>query len=141
MSSGGQVQDGSAGESDLSVLLVHGVPWQNSTLANSGGSLQRRLGRRLDPAGGLEEQTEEWSSPLRLGRDELIDHMLASRALVATLDHGEIDNHHLPDEAGAFRAYVTCPRPTTPRWPPSFSCLTTSRYCVAREAAQQREGK
>jgi exonuclease III len=33
----------------------------------------------------------------------MIDHVLASRALLATLDHTEIHNEYLPDESGAFR--------------------------------------
>ena len=42
-------------------------------------------------------------SLFHLGRGEMIDHVLASRALLATLDHTEIHNEYLPDESGAFR--------------------------------------
>ena len=39
-------------------------------------------------------------SLFHLGRGEMIDHVLASRALLATLDHTEIHNEYLPDESG-----------------------------------------
>lgn len=42
-------------------------------------------------------------SLFHLGRGEMIDHILASRALLATLDATEIHNEYLPDESGAFR--------------------------------------
>jgi endonuclease/exonuclease/phosphatase family metal-dependent hydrolase len=48
-------------------------------------------------------------SLFHLGRGEMIDHVLASRALLATLDHAEIHNEYLPDESGAFRTDVKFP--------------------------------
>jgi exonuclease III len=39
----------------------------------------------------------------------MIDHVLASRALLATLAHTEIHNEYLPDESGAFRTDVKFP--------------------------------
>ena len=48
-------------------------------------------------------------SLFHLGRGEMIDHVLASRALLATLDHTEIHNEYLPDESGAFRTDVKFP--------------------------------
>jgi endonuclease/exonuclease/phosphatase family metal-dependent hydrolase len=48
-------------------------------------------------------------SLFHLGRGEMIDHVLASRALLATLEHTEIHNEYLPDESGAFRTDVKFP--------------------------------
>jgi endonuclease/exonuclease/phosphatase family metal-dependent hydrolase len=48
-------------------------------------------------------------SLFHLGRGEMIDHVLASRALLATLDHTEIHNEYLPDESGAFRTDLKFP--------------------------------
>ena len=48
-------------------------------------------------------------SLFHLARGEMIDHVLASRALLATLDHTEIHNEYLPDESGAFRTDVKFP--------------------------------
>jgi Endonuclease/Exonuclease/phosphatase family len=48
-------------------------------------------------------------SLFHLGRGEMIDHVLASRALLATLEHAEIHNEYLPDESGAFRTDVKFP--------------------------------
>ena len=48
-------------------------------------------------------------SLFHLGQGEMIDHVLASRALLATLDHTEIHNEYLPDESGAFRTDVKFP--------------------------------
>jgi predicted extracellular nuclease len=48
-------------------------------------------------------------SLFHLGRGEMIDHVLASRALLATLQHIEIHNEYLPDESGAFRTDVKFP--------------------------------
>jgi endonuclease/exonuclease/phosphatase family metal-dependent hydrolase len=48
-------------------------------------------------------------SLFHLGRGEMIDHVLASRALLATLAHTEIHNEYLPDESGAFRTDVKFP--------------------------------
>ena len=48
-------------------------------------------------------------SLFHLGQREMIDHVLASRALLATLDHTEIHNEYLPDESGAFRTDVKFP--------------------------------
>ena len=48
-------------------------------------------------------------SLFHLGRGEMIDHVLASRALLASLDHTEIHNEYLPDESGAFRTDVKFP--------------------------------
>ena len=42
-------------------------------------------------------------SLLHLGRGEMIDHIMASRALIRYFDHTEIHNEALPDESGAFR--------------------------------------
>jgi predicted extracellular nuclease len=53
-------------------------------------------------------------SLFHLGRGEMIDHVLASRALLATLDHSEVHNEYLPDESGAFRTDVKSPSPTMP---------------------------
>jgi exonuclease III len=39
----------------------------------------------------------------------MIDHVLASRALLASLQHTEIHNEYLPDESGAFRTDVQFP--------------------------------
>jgi hypothetical protein len=51
MSSDAQLQDGIEYKHDLGVLFVHGIgeQRQNSTLARFGGSLERWLGRSLDP--------------------------------------------------------------------------------------------
>jgi hypothetical protein len=53
MPSGTQVQDQAPEQYDLGVLFVHGIgdQQQNSTLARFGGSLQRWLGRWLEPDG------------------------------------------------------------------------------------------
>lgn len=61
MSSDAQVQDASGWKNDLGVLFVHGIgeQRQNSTLARFGGSLQRWLGRSLDPAVEPEEPATE----------------------------------------------------------------------------------
>jgi exonuclease III len=48
-------------------------------------------------------------SLFHLGRGEMIDHVLASRALLASLEHTEIHNEYLPDESGAFRTDVKFP--------------------------------
>jgi endonuclease/exonuclease/phosphatase family metal-dependent hydrolase len=48
-------------------------------------------------------------SLFHLGRGEMIDHVLASRALLAALEHTEIHNEYLPDESGAFRTDVKFP--------------------------------
>jgi endonuclease/exonuclease/phosphatase family metal-dependent hydrolase len=48
-------------------------------------------------------------SLFHLGRGEMIDYVLASRALLTTLDHTEIHNEYLPDESGAFRTDVKFP--------------------------------
>jgi endonuclease/exonuclease/phosphatase family metal-dependent hydrolase len=48
-------------------------------------------------------------SLFHLGHGEMIDHVLASRGLLATLDHGEIHNEYLPDESGAFRTDTKFP--------------------------------
>jgi endonuclease/exonuclease/phosphatase family metal-dependent hydrolase len=48
-------------------------------------------------------------SLFHLGKGEMIDHVLASRALLATLAHTEIHNEYLPDESGAFRTDVKFP--------------------------------
>lgn len=48
-------------------------------------------------------------SLFHLGQGEMIDNVLASRALLATLDHVEIHNEYLPDESGAFRTDVKFP--------------------------------
>lgn len=48
-------------------------------------------------------------SLFHLGQGEMIDHVLASRALLATLDHTELHNEYLPDESGAFRTDVKFP--------------------------------
>jgi predicted extracellular nuclease len=48
-------------------------------------------------------------SLFHLGRGEMIDHVLASRALLATLERTEIHNEYLPDESGAFRTDVKFP--------------------------------
>lgn len=48
-------------------------------------------------------------SLFHLGRGEMLDHIVASRALLATLDHAEIHNEYLPDESGAFRTDVKFP--------------------------------
>ena len=37
------------------------------------------------------------------GKGEMIDHVLASRSLIAHFNGAEIHNEHLPDESGAFR--------------------------------------
>jgi endonuclease/exonuclease/phosphatase family protein len=44
-----------------------------------------------------------------LGRGQMFDHVIASRALLATLAHTEIHNEYLPDESGAFRTDVQYP--------------------------------
>lgn len=48
-------------------------------------------------------------SLLHLGRGEMFDHILASRALLGFFDHAEIHNEVLPDESGAFRTDVKFP--------------------------------
>jgi exonuclease III len=48
-------------------------------------------------------------SLFHLGRGEMIDHVLASWALLATLAQTEIYNEYLPDESGAFRTDVKFP--------------------------------
>jgi predicted extracellular nuclease len=42
-------------------------------------------------------------SPLHLGKGEMLDHVLASRPLLACYRGAEIHNEVLPDESGAFR--------------------------------------
>ena len=42
-------------------------------------------------------------SLLYLGKGEMIDHIIASRALIRYFSHAEIHNEILPDESGAFR--------------------------------------
>jgi endonuclease/exonuclease/phosphatase family metal-dependent hydrolase len=48
-------------------------------------------------------------SLFHLGRGEMLDHVLVSRALLATLRGTEIHNEYLPDESGAFRTDVRFP--------------------------------
>ncbi len=48
-------------------------------------------------------------SLLHLGRGEMIDHILVSRALLAYYRGTEIHNESLPDESGAFRTDVKFP--------------------------------
>jgi endonuclease/exonuclease/phosphatase family metal-dependent hydrolase len=48
-------------------------------------------------------------SLLHLGRGEMLDHVLASRALLAHYRGTEIHNEALPDESGAFRTDVLFP--------------------------------
>jgi predicted extracellular nuclease len=48
-------------------------------------------------------------SLLHLGKGEMIDHILASRALLAFFQGTEIHNEVLPDESGAFRTNVMFP--------------------------------
>jgi exonuclease III len=48
-------------------------------------------------------------SLFHLGRGERNDHVLASRALLASLEHSKIHNEYLPDESGAFRTDVKFP--------------------------------
>ena len=48
-------------------------------------------------------------SLLHLGKGEMFDHILASRALLEFFDHAEIHNEVLPDESGAFRTDVKFP--------------------------------
>lgn len=48
-------------------------------------------------------------SLFHLGRGEMIDHVLASRALLATSEQTEIHNEYLPDESGPFRTDVRFP--------------------------------
>lgn len=50
-------------------------------------------------------------SLIHLGKGEMIDHVLVSRALLATFDHAEIHNEILPDESGAFRTDRKFPEP------------------------------
>ena len=53
-------------------------------------------------------------SLFHLGQGEMIDHVLASRALLATLDHTEIHNEYLPDESGRYSLWISgC----SPGWP------------------------
>lgn len=44
-----------------------------------------------------------------LGRGQMFDHVLASRALLAALEQTQIHNEYLPDESGAFRTDVQYP--------------------------------
>jgi predicted extracellular nuclease len=48
-------------------------------------------------------------SLLHLGKGEMLDHIVASRALLGFFDHAEIHNEVLPDESGAFRTDVKFP--------------------------------
>lgn len=48
-------------------------------------------------------------SLFHLGHGEMIDHILASRALLGTLSGVEIHNEYLPDESGAFRTDAKFP--------------------------------
>lgn len=48
-------------------------------------------------------------SLFHLGNGEMIDHILASRALLGTLAGAEIHNEYLPDESGAFRTDAKFP--------------------------------
>jgi predicted extracellular nuclease len=61
-------------------------------------------------------------SLFHLGRGEMIDHVLASRALLATLDHTEIHNEYLPDESGAFR--------TDPKFPESDHAPVVAQFTL-----------
>ncbi len=44
-----------------------------------------------------------------LGRGEMIDHIIASRAFFQSFQHAEVHNEALPDESGAFRTDVKFP--------------------------------
>jgi len=48
-------------------------------------------------------------SLLHLGKGEMYDHVVVSRALIGFFDHAEIHNEALPDESGAFRTDVKFP--------------------------------
>jgi predicted extracellular nuclease len=48
-------------------------------------------------------------SLLHLGQGQMIDHILASRALLTFYRGTEIHNEYLPDESGAFRTDVKFP--------------------------------
>jgi exonuclease III len=43
------------------------------------------------------------------GQRRDVDHVLASRALLASLEHSEIHNEYLPDKSGVFRTDVKFP--------------------------------
>jgi len=48
-------------------------------------------------------------SLLHLGRGEMLDHVIVSRAMLRFFRHAEIHNEALPDESGAFRSDVQFP--------------------------------
>jgi endonuclease/exonuclease/phosphatase family metal-dependent hydrolase len=48
-------------------------------------------------------------SLLHLGKGEMLDHIVASRGLLAFFDHAEVHNEILPDESGAFHTDVKFP--------------------------------
>jgi predicted extracellular nuclease len=108
-------QDGQTGDptpliaicGDFNAKKRRGLP--ASDLRTGGGHRQPRPWPTGH--GGLRDQVAESArySLFHLGQGEMIDHVLASRALLATLDHTEIHNEYLSDESGAFRTDVKFP--------------------------------